>query len=179
MHDNAAEARRLLDDLNEWLTELDAEERIEFTPVPNAAAELAAAAAYAGRPLPPAYADFVEHHGVFFVSGDLTGRGGGNDTRLLSPAEAVEGTRRYREEAAQFEDEVSQEILEDGLLFCADPADEYFHLFVLSSADADGEMGVRAYDYQDPANNDEWHEGDTDFLGTITELVGRIRAERG
>lgn len=62
-----------------------------------------------------------------------------------------------------------------GLVFCADPRGEYFHLFVLSGAGADGEMKTRAYDYQDPANTDPWFEGDGSFGSVAEQLCEKVR----
>lgn len=126
--------------------------------------------------MPRSHVDFVMTHGAFCIDGDLTGRGSGNDTELFSPHRILEQTTRYREMLAKSKDTDSQEILNDGLLFCGDPCNEYFHLFVVSSAnEVTGEMATRGYDYQDPGNSDPWHEGDGTFDSVVEEIAQTVR----
>jgi hypothetical protein len=120
---------------------------------------------------PPSYVDFVTRHGTFSISGAITGRRAGNDAALFSPADVVKQTERHREELAT----TTQQILNDGILFCGDPCAEYFHLFVISGADANGEMKTRGYDYQDPANTDPWFEGDGTFLSVVEAIAKNVR----
>ncbi len=166
---------RAIDELNNWLEQQEVEPRVAFGK-PVSAADVAKAEAKLGVNLPPSYVDFVTKHGPFHISGALTGRGEGNDTRLLKPADACKETLRHRKEMEQHEDEESQRILDDCIIFCADPGDEFFHLFVISSADARGEMPTRPWDYQDPGNNDPWHEGDGTFASVIEQLIETVRA---
>jgi hypothetical protein len=138
-------------------------------------AELKEAERALGVALPPSYREFVRGAGTFVSSGALTGRGGGNDTVLFTPAEIVKQTKRYRKELSASSDEDGKQILNDGIVFCADPRDEYFHLFVISGARKNGEMKTRAYDYQDPATTDPWHEGDGTFASVIDGIITRVR----
>ena len=62
----------------------------------------------------------------------------------------------------------------DGLIFCADPHGESFHVFVVSSLDS-GEMLARPCDYQDPAMNDPHHLGDYSFAELVQELADRTK----
>ena len=170
-------ARKLageLDELNEWLAENDVEHRVVFGK-PVTAADVAATEKALAVKLPRAYVDFVTTRGPFEYSGALTGRGEGNDTRLLAPADVTLETLRFRKEMALSRDEEGQHIVDDGIVFCVDPDGEFLHLFVISSAAADGEMPTRPFDYQDLGMNDPWYEGDGSFASVIGELIATVR----
>jgi len=163
----------LLDELDEWLDENEIEPRVVWSPrVKNK--DVARAARALGVRLPPSYVELVTTRGTFFIDGDLTGRGSGNDTRLLTPSEIVEHTERYRGEAHEHDGPEQQRILDDALIFCADPKGELFHLFVISSLDDAGEMATRPYDYQNLGMNDGWHEGDGSFASVIEGIVADV-----
>jgi hypothetical protein len=76
---------------------------------------------------------------------------------------------------AEIQDDNSLKIVNDALFFCADPSDELFYLFVLSSKDKTGEMKTRSYDYQDPANSEPWFAGDGTFASAIEEIAATVR----
>lgn len=167
--------KQKLDELNAWLEEQGVEDRVTFSD-PVSSSEVADAEKALGFKLPPSYVDFITQYGLFSISGNLTGRGSGNDTELFSPTEAIEETNHYREELAEFaEGSEDAKIINDALIFCADPLDEFFHLFVISSANTDGEMPTRSYNYQDPACSDDWYEGDGSFESTIDEIIETVR----
>lgn len=171
----AKDPRAILDELNAWLAEHEIEARVVFTrPVSRTA--IAGAERSLGRRFPPAYVEFVTRNGTFTISGSLTGRGEGNDTVLLDPEGAARATAEYRKRLAKSRDTTSQAILADGLLFCADPRGEFFHLFVLSSANAQGEMKTRSYDYQDPGNNDGHRPGGGPGAGSFASVIADIAA---
>lgn len=163
-----------LDALNDWLEENEVEPRVVFGK-PVTAAQVAQAEAALGAKLPPSYVDFVTTRGPLHLSGALTGRGRGNDTRLLTPADVVKETQCYRKEVRLLDDEESRAIVDDGLIFCVDPDGEYFHLFVISSADGRGEMPTRPWDYQDTGNNEPWHEGKDTFASVIESIIATVR----
>lgn len=169
------DAKQRLDALNGWLEDNGLDARVEFS-APIAAADIDAAEQELGCRLPPSYRRFVGEHGTFVVSGALTGRGDGNDTCLFPPAALVSVTKHLRAELEASSDEDSAAILVDGIAFCDDPADEFFHLFVVSGAAADGEMKTRGYDYQDPANTDPWFEGDGTFDTVVDGIIATVRA---
>jgi hypothetical protein len=163
----------ILRELNEWLAAKGHAGRVVFSEaVPGA--EVEKAQEVLGVRLPRSYVEFVMSHGVFTIDGDLTGRGSGNDTRLFRPRELAEETARLRQSVSELGDEEGQEVAEDALFFCGDPVDEYFHLFVVSSAH-DGDMPTRAYDYQDPACTDPWHEGDGTFDSIVEGIATLVR----
>lgn len=145
---------------------------------PVAREELEKAAKRLGVAFPPSYAELVTTYGAFTLSGELTGRGRGNDTSLFPPARAAKETLAYRAKMAKARDEDAKEILNDGILFCGDPKDEAFHLFVVSTRTSRGEMKTRHYDYQDPGNNDPWFEGDGTFASVVTGLLQRVRKRK-
>ncbi|MGE0550497.1 MAG: SMI1/KNR4 family protein [Kofleriaceae bacterium] len=171
----AAEIKRAFDDLNAWLSASRVAHAVVFS-APIAHAELDAAARRLGVTFPPSYARFVTEHGTFTISGAITGRGEGNDTALLSPRDAVTQTDKYRRWVAESDDADSIQILQDAIVFCEDPEDEYVHLFVISSADAAGEMNAREYNYQDPATSDPWFEGDGSFATTMSFIIETVRS---
>lgn len=167
------ELKKDLDKLNEWLQENGETHTITFSR-PISHPEIAEAEKIIGVRFPPSYTNFVTQHGTFVIPGVLTDHGFGNDSVLFSPSQVVEETQRYRKEFTQSEDEESEEIFQDGLVFCADPQNEFFHLFVLSSADETGEMSTRSFDYQDLGNNDPWYEGDDTFDSVIESLIDSV-----
>lgn len=167
-------AREILEALDVWLEKCGLDQRVVYSK-PIAASAVSAAEKKLGMKLPSSYVDFVTKHGTFEISGELTGRGFGNDTALLAPAEAVKETLRYRKELAKAGDADGREILDDGLLFCADPRDEAFFLFVLSSAKG-GDMRTRLYDYQNPGLNDPHHDGDGTFDSVVDEIAMQVLA---
>ncbi len=169
--------KRILDELNELLEKKGIGERVNFTE-PVTQDKIEEAERELGVTLPPSYVEFVTQHGLFYIDGGLTGRGSGNDTELFSPEEIIEKTLEYRKEMKDSNDIDSQKILDDGLIFCADPCDEYFYLFVLSSAgkNKNGEMYTRGYDYQDPACCDPWYEvEDGSFESVVEEVVNCVK----
>lgn len=170
----ATSLKTLLDKTNAWISKNDLEYTITFSAVASAA-DVAGAEAKLGVALPRSYAEFVTTFGNFQISGALTGRGDGNDTALLSPAEVVATTLRLRKEFAKSKDVESKKIVEDGIIFAVDPTGEFYHLFVVSSADKTGDMKTRGYDYQDPANTDPWTEGDGTFAEVVEGFVTQVR----
>ena len=163
-----------LDKLSSWLTKNKIEQLIRFS-APISEAEIKKAESVLKEKLPPSYKEFVATCGAFVIPGELTGNGYMNDSALYAPNEIAEQTLKYRKLIAKSKDENSKKILNDGLLFCSHPRNERFFLFVLSGTNKKGEIRSRFYDYQDPANNDPWFEGDGNFDSTIDELVKTVR----
>lgn len=159
--------------LNKWLEDQGVDGEVDFGP-PIKAAAIAKAEKGLGVRLPPSYVDFVTTHGTFTISGNLTGCGEGNDSELFEPERIVKETKNYRKE---FKDDASddQKIANDGLFFASDPNDERYFVFVISSAEANGEMKARYYDYQDPANTDGWFEGNCTFDDVIDQLIETVK----
>jgi predicted DNA-binding WGR domain protein len=184
----AQKAKQFLNDLNAWAAKNGLKENVNFSK-PFTMADIEEAEKKLKVKLPLSYVEFVTCYGTFFISGEITGNGWGNDTYLLSPSQVADRTLEHRNDYQQFGENIDNynpeeepdshveayRIINDGLMFCACPTDDASYVFVISSADVSGEMKARYFDVDDFGMNTPWFEGDLTFSECVAEIIENIK----